>query len=89
VPFNVVASSVSVKLRHGVFYAQDFGQDAQNISTVRQLTHQKKPLDAQFSLTVRQVDAQITYNRLDYKLHTTFKSMNNVNTKIKAYAFAY
>jgi len=54
-----VVASVSVKRRHSVFDAQNFGQNAQKKKDSASSDEKDFPVDAQFHMAVRQVDAVI------------------------------
>jgi len=56
-------TSVSVKRRHSVFDAQNFGQNAQKKKDSASSDAKDFPVDAQFHMAVRQVDAVIAYSR--------------------------
>jgi len=52
-------TSVSVKRRHSVFDAQNFGQNAQKKKDSASSDAKDFPVDEQFHMAVRQVDAVI------------------------------
>ena len=56
---HVLATSVSVKRRHSVFDAQNFGQNAQKKKDSASSDAKDFPVDAQFHMAVRQVDEVI------------------------------
>ena len=55
---NNIGFSVSVKRRHSVFDAENFGQNAQKRDSASS-DAKDFPVDAQFHMVVRQVDAVI------------------------------
>ena len=64
-----VYCSVSVKRRHSVFDTQNFGQNAQKKKDSASSDAKDFPVDAQFHMAVRQVDALQSHKNIKTQEH--------------------